>query len=181
MASPLKVGIAGLATVGSAVLRLIQREKVALAVRCGRLDRGDFLVGRRHGVAPDRPVHAQLRVGLPERALGAREREVELAGLQADQRLPHADLRADFDEHLADHAANLGTYFRLIGRKQVAGELNLALHGDALGFCRPNRNRRGRPTASLRARLAVSAGGDHVSEKAGNGGTGASCARVPAE
>jgi homoserine dehydrogenase len=36
MASPLKVGIAGLGTVGSAVLRLIQRENELLALRCGR-------------------------------------------------------------------------------------------------------------------------------------------------
>ena len=36
MVAPLKVGIAGLGTVGAAVLRLIQRESAALEMRCGR-------------------------------------------------------------------------------------------------------------------------------------------------
>ena len=36
MVAPLKVGIAGLGTVGAAVLRLIQHERAALAARCGR-------------------------------------------------------------------------------------------------------------------------------------------------
>jgi homoserine dehydrogenase len=36
MVQPLKVGIAGLGTVGAAVLRLIERQQDALAARCGR-------------------------------------------------------------------------------------------------------------------------------------------------
>jgi homoserine dehydrogenase len=36
MASPLKVGLAGLGTVGSAVLRLIEEGRDALTARCGR-------------------------------------------------------------------------------------------------------------------------------------------------
>src|SRR6476646_6125988 len=36
MSAPLKLGIAGLGTVGSCVARLIERERDALAVRCGR-------------------------------------------------------------------------------------------------------------------------------------------------
>ncbi len=36
MATPLKVGLAGLGTVGASVVRLIERQRVALAQRCGR-------------------------------------------------------------------------------------------------------------------------------------------------
>jgi homoserine dehydrogenase len=36
MVAPLKVGIAGLGTVGAAVLRLIRKEQGLLAARCGR-------------------------------------------------------------------------------------------------------------------------------------------------
>ena len=36
MASPLKLGIAGLGTVGASVVRLIERQRDALAARCGR-------------------------------------------------------------------------------------------------------------------------------------------------
>src|SRR5262245_54928716 len=36
MSAPLKVGIAGLGTVGAAVLRLIAEQREALAARCGR-------------------------------------------------------------------------------------------------------------------------------------------------
>jgi homoserine dehydrogenase len=36
MAEPLKVGLAGLGTVGTAVIRLIERERDKLALRCGR-------------------------------------------------------------------------------------------------------------------------------------------------
>src|ERR1700716_3613714 len=36
MASPLKIGIAGLGTVGTSVVRLIERQRDALATRCGR-------------------------------------------------------------------------------------------------------------------------------------------------
>jgi homoserine dehydrogenase len=36
MVAPLKVGLAGLGTVGGAVVRLIERQREALAVRCGR-------------------------------------------------------------------------------------------------------------------------------------------------
>jgi homoserine dehydrogenase len=36
MASPLKVGLAGLGTVGASVMRLIENEREALAARCGR-------------------------------------------------------------------------------------------------------------------------------------------------
>ena len=36
MATPLKVGLAGLGTVGASVVRLIEQQRVALAQRCGR-------------------------------------------------------------------------------------------------------------------------------------------------
>src|SRR6185295_8753606 len=36
MAQPLKVGIAGLGTVGASVVRLIEEERATLAARCGR-------------------------------------------------------------------------------------------------------------------------------------------------
>ena len=36
MAAPLKVGIAGLGTVGTSVVRLIAQQREALATRCGR-------------------------------------------------------------------------------------------------------------------------------------------------
>ena len=36
MAQPLKIGIAGLGTVGASVVRLIDRQRDALAARCGR-------------------------------------------------------------------------------------------------------------------------------------------------
>src|SRR6185436_18997597 len=36
MATPLKVGLAGLGTVGASVVRLIDQQRVALAQRCGR-------------------------------------------------------------------------------------------------------------------------------------------------
>ena len=36
MVAPLKVGIAGLGTVGSAVVRLIEQQSRALSARCGR-------------------------------------------------------------------------------------------------------------------------------------------------
>ena len=36
MASPLKVGIAGLGTVGASVVRLIEQQRAALTLRCGR-------------------------------------------------------------------------------------------------------------------------------------------------
>src|SRR5262249_6741731 len=36
MASPLKIGIAGLGTVGGAVARLLEQQREALAARCGR-------------------------------------------------------------------------------------------------------------------------------------------------
>ena len=36
MVAPLKVGVAGLGTVGASVVRLIARERAALAARCGR-------------------------------------------------------------------------------------------------------------------------------------------------
>ena len=36
MATPLKVGLAGLGTVGASVVRLIERQRTALAARCGR-------------------------------------------------------------------------------------------------------------------------------------------------
>jgi homoserine dehydrogenase len=36
MPAPLKIGIAGLGTVGAAVVRMIEKERVSLALRCGR-------------------------------------------------------------------------------------------------------------------------------------------------
>ena len=36
MVSPLKIGIAGLGTVGSEVARMIERQKSVLATKCGR-------------------------------------------------------------------------------------------------------------------------------------------------
>ena len=36
MVAPLKIGIAGLGTVGASVVRLIERQREALAARCGR-------------------------------------------------------------------------------------------------------------------------------------------------
>ena len=36
MATPLKVGLAGLGTVGASVVRLIEQQRTALAARCGR-------------------------------------------------------------------------------------------------------------------------------------------------
>jgi len=36
MSAPLKVGLAGLGTVGATVVRLIARQREALAARCGR-------------------------------------------------------------------------------------------------------------------------------------------------
>src|SRR5258708_35953109 len=36
MIAPLKVGLAGLGTVGAAVMQLIEREQAALSARCGR-------------------------------------------------------------------------------------------------------------------------------------------------
>jgi homoserine dehydrogenase len=36
MATPLKVGLAGLGTVGASVVRLIDRQRAALTARCGR-------------------------------------------------------------------------------------------------------------------------------------------------
>src|SRR5690242_17147623 len=36
MVAPLKVGVAGLGTVGASVLRLIERQRDALQARCGR-------------------------------------------------------------------------------------------------------------------------------------------------
>ena len=36
MVAPLKAGLAGLGTVGSAVVRLIERQRDLIAVRCGR-------------------------------------------------------------------------------------------------------------------------------------------------
>src|SRR3954453_15511171 len=36
MATPLKVGLAGLGTVGASVVRLIEQQRLALAQRCGR-------------------------------------------------------------------------------------------------------------------------------------------------
>ena len=49
MAAPLKVGIAGLGTVGAAVVRLIERERDALVARCGRpieVGRGERALAR---------------------------------------------------------------------------------------------------------------------------------------
>ena len=36
MATPLKVGLAGLGTVGASVVRLIEQQRAALTLRCGR-------------------------------------------------------------------------------------------------------------------------------------------------
>src|SRR3954467_14241147 len=36
MVAPLKVGLAGLGTVGASVMRLIERQREALTLRCGR-------------------------------------------------------------------------------------------------------------------------------------------------
>ena len=36
MATPLKVGLAGLGTVGASVVRLIEQQRTALTARCGR-------------------------------------------------------------------------------------------------------------------------------------------------
>src|SRR3984893_11554920 len=51
MIAPLKVGLAGLGTVGAAVMQLIDREQAALSARCGR---------RIEGVAVRAPSRAQL-------------------------------------------------------------------------------------------------------------------------
>ena len=36
MPTPLKVGLAGLGTVGASVVRLIEQQRTALTLRCGR-------------------------------------------------------------------------------------------------------------------------------------------------
>jgi len=36
MATPLKVGLAGLGTVGASVVRLVEQQRAALTLRCGR-------------------------------------------------------------------------------------------------------------------------------------------------
>jgi homoserine dehydrogenase len=54
MVAPLKVGLAGLGTVGAAVIDLIARERAALAVRCGRAIEVTAVTARQKG--KKRPV-----------------------------------------------------------------------------------------------------------------------------
>src|ERR1700681_4025332 len=54
MVAPLKVGLAGLGTVGAAVIELIERERAALAVRCGRAIEVTTVTARQKG--KKRPV-----------------------------------------------------------------------------------------------------------------------------
>ena len=64
-------------------------------------DRSDLLVGRQRVGGVDRAVHAELRAGLPQRALGARQRQRSSCGSEPDQRVADAHFAADLDEHLA--------------------------------------------------------------------------------
>ncbi len=70
MAAPLKVGVAGLGTVGSALLAQVAHQREALSLRCGRRieivavcarskakDRGVDLRGVRNGL----PIRSSLR------------------------------------------------------------------------------------------------------------------------
>ena len=82
----------------------------------GVSDRPDLVVGGRRVGGVDRPVHAELRARLPERALGAGERERELLRSEPDQRITGADFAANLDQHLPDDPRRFGAHSRLIRR-----------------------------------------------------------------
>ena len=54
MATPLKVGLAGLGTVGASVVRLIDRQRAALTLRCGRPIEIVAVTARSQGEEPRR-------------------------------------------------------------------------------------------------------------------------------
>ena len=86
MASPLKIGIAGLGTVGGAVARLIEQQREALAARCGRAIEVVAVSARSRGKRRDFD-HKKLRWVADPIALAA-DREidvfVELIGGEGD-------------------------------------------------------------------------------------------------
>ena len=157
------------AAAGERVCTLGARTGV-VAARHRILHRGDLLVRRRRVVGVERPVHAELRAGLPQRAFRPRERQRQLLRFELDQRVAGPHLAADLDEHLPDNAGGLGTDPGLVRRHESAGEVHLALDGEALGGGRPDANNSPFTAPSwLAAASRRGAGrGQHTQERAGH-------------
>ncbi len=86
MAQPLKVGIAGLGTVGASVVRLIERQRDALAACCGRSIEVVAVSARSRGKKRDLDLRRLRWVADPVRLAADREIDVfvELVGGEGD-------------------------------------------------------------------------------------------------
>src|SRR5215471_4154160 len=86
MASPLKVGIAGLGTVGASVVRLIERQRDALAACCGRSIEVVAVSARSRGKKRDLDLRRLRWVADPVQLAADREIDVfvELVGGEGD-------------------------------------------------------------------------------------------------
>ena len=62
------------------------------------LHRADLIVVGRRVAAVESIGHAELGAGLPQRALGARQRQRQFPRLELDERIADADLAADFHQ-----------------------------------------------------------------------------------
>ena len=73
-------------------------------------------------------VDAELRFDLAQRALGAVERQLQLARLEPDEHVAGPDLGAELHADFADDAGDLAADLGLSGDISVPGEVDLALH-----------------------------------------------------
>ena len=115
-------------------------------------------------------VDPELRFDLPQRALGAVERELQLARLEPDEHVAGPDLGAELHADVAHDPGDLAADACLIGGDQRAGQVDLALDGHpldgrGLGLRPPARcdrrgRRRGRRAARGLARRLVAPGGE---------------------
>ena len=95
------------------------RERVAriVAVRGCLPDARDLFVGRRFLVL--RAVDAELRLDLPELALGAVERELQLARIEAHEHVAGPHFGAKLHRHIAHDAGDFAADAGLIGESSV--------------------------------------------------------------
>ena len=116
-------------------------------------DGGNLFVGKRLAVLTR---HAELGLGLSQRALCAFKRELELARRKPDQFLSAGDVIAEPDRNALDHTGGFGADLCLVFRHQRADKIDAPLHRDVLNGSRGNGYCGG--TACITTRLASGAG-----------------------
>src|SRR5262245_45993390 len=100
-------------------------------------------------------IDAELRLDLTQLALGAIDRELQLARLEPDEEVAGAHFGPELHRHVGDDAGDFAADFGLIGGEQRAREIDLALHRDALH----RRDLGGDGLSATAAATSASAGG----------------------